>query len=416
MSTVEQSVEPTVESMAPELGSDVVRELLHRMRELPTLGERYRHLDKVSKPALTDLPVLTKDDFRTAFPDVLARARRRGHGALVLGSGGTTSKPKLSLVPSEQMIDDIRAQWNPLAEPDILVNYDTPGRLCSSHNFFNALANASGAVSIPLGAVEDKELPEWLDFIEQLGATAINATQSQLAHLLESAARMGRTPSAVRKVLWTGEPFGEHALGVVREVLPAAELFGVYGSTETWVIGHNGPHCDIDTFHVLPYQHVELVDGLILISNLHPTCLNPVVRYRIGDRGRFTECPCGTPGQALKVLGRDDPQVKFLSILCTPQEIADAARSVPGVSEVQVALFEHGSHDEHMELRLRLRSDTDRETIERAVRDNVLRRVYRLGYEVAAKPDAFSVRAVERFSTNPRSGKTPLLVLHDSSA
>ncbi|MEU1040472.1 hypothetical protein, partial [Streptomyces sp. NPDC005907] len=31
------------------------------------------------------------------------------------------------------------------------------------------------------------------------------------------------------------------------------------------------------------YQHVELEDGAILVTNLHPECVNPVVRYRLGD-------------------------------------------------------------------------------------------------------------------------------------
>ncbi|MHC0429348.1 AMP-binding protein [Streptomyces sp. O3] len=385
--------------------------LLDRMAELPSLSERYEQARGLAEPALADLPVLTKDDFRTALPDVLRRARRRPHGSIVLGSGGTTSAPKLSLIPSSQLIEAVSGAWSPLDREDVLVNYDTPGRLSSSHNFFNALAHHAGAVTVPLGAVDDAQLSEWLDFVDLLDATALNATQSQISHLLEFYERAERTPPSFRKLLWTGEPFGERALEITRRVLPDAELYGVYGSTETWVIGHNGPGCDLDTFHLVPYQHIELSDGLILVTNLHPECVNPVVRYRIGDRGEFTQCACGRSEPALRVIGRDDPQLKFLSILVTPQEIAEAARAEPSVSDVQIALFDHGTAHERMELRVRTAPGADAADVERRVQHTVLTQVYRLGYEVQSEaPDAFQVRVVDRFTVNDRSNKTPLLV------
>ncbi|MEJ7705046.1 MAG: hypothetical protein WKF47_15965 [Geodermatophilaceae bacterium] len=111
-------------------------EALHRMTELPSLADRYRGLPGFPEVEWSSVPILTKDDFRAAFPDAMHRARTRSYGAIVLGSGGTTSEPKLSLIPSGQYIDEVAAQWQPLTNDDVLVNYDTPGRLCSSHNFF----------------------------------------------------------------------------------------------------------------------------------------------------------------------------------------------------------------------------------------------------------------------------------------
>ncbi|MFC4495748.1 AMP-binding protein [Streptomyces ovatisporus] len=404
------SEEPTPASGREPLDAGRVRELLARMDDMPSLGPLYEKARSLPAPRLGDLPVLTKDDFRSALPDTVRRARARGHGSLVLGSGGTTSAPKLSLVPSGQMIGEIREVWDPLDSDDVLVNYDTPGRLCSSHAFFNALAHSSGAVSVPLGAIEDRQLPEWMGMVHRLGATALNATQSQIAHLLETCVAAGISPG-FRKLLWTGEPFGAAALETTRRILPDAELYGCYGSTETWVIGHNGPGCDLDTFHLVPYQHVELDDGLVLVTNLHPECVNPVLRYRIGDRGEFTACSCGRTDAALRVLGRDDPQMKFLSILVTPQEIEEAALTDPDVTGVQIALFDHGSPSERMELRVKVRDGAPAAEVEARVGETVLTQVYRMGYEVETEaPQAFSVRVTGRFSINERSQKTPLLV------
>ncbi|MEJ7705045.1 MAG: hypothetical protein WKF47_15960 [Geodermatophilaceae bacterium] len=261
-----------------------------------------------------------------------------------------------------------------------------------------------------MGAVEDEQLEVWLSFMDRLGATAFNATQSHIAHVLGQCESTGRKPPNFAKLLWTGEAFGARALDVVRRVLPEAELHGCYGSTETWVIGHNGPTCAVDTFHLMRYQHVELVDGQVVVTNLHPECLNPVVRYRIGDRGEMVHCPCGRSEPALRVLGRDDPQVKFLSILVAPQEIAQVALADADVTEVQVTLFGHGSPGERIQLRIKTDSAVNHDALAARVRHRVLTDVYRLGYEVADAPHTFDVLVTDRFEINDRSGKTPLLV------
>ncbi|MFI9511223.1 AMP-binding protein [Nocardia sp. NPDC052566] len=395
----------------PPLGA--AQDVLHRMMELPSLADRYRALVGSSVPDWHRVPILTKDDFRSAFADVLVWARDQPHGAIVLGSGGTTAQPKLSLIPSGQLIDDIRQEWDPLTPDDVLVNYDTPGRLSASHNFYSALAHGAGATTIPLGAVEEDQLSVWLDFIEQLGATALNATQSRIAHLLEHCESIGRNPPALRKLLWNGEAYGNHALEITRRMLPDAELHGIYGSTETWVIGHNGPACALDTFHLMPYQYVELVDEMIVVTNLHSQCLNPVVRYNVGDRGEMMACRCGRAEPALRVIGRNDPQLKFLSILVTPQEISQVALADTEVSDAQVALFRHGRPDERIELRIKVTAGADATAVERRVREAILTVVYRLGFEVQAHPEAFTVHVTDRLSVNQRSGKTPLLVKED---
>ncbi|NYI06950.1 phenylacetate--CoA ligase family protein [Allostreptomyces psammosilenae] len=398
-----------------ELPAEDLHRLLAEVSRLPRLRHLYQGL--AERPAgsvrLADLPVLTKEQISDALEDVVLQARGRGHGAYVYGSGGTTSAPRLSLVPTSMFVPEILRHWSPLSPRDVLVNFNTPGRLWSSHNFFNMLAHHSGAVTIPLGSVERHEMADWLDFVDRLGATALDATPSQIAHILEFCESTGRPLPGFRTLLWTGEAYGARAAEVTRRVMPDARLHGVYGSTETWVVGLNWPSCPVDTFHVLPYQHVEIVDGAVVVTNTHPERLNPILRYRVGDLGRLTTCACGRPDRALRLLGRDDPQLKFVSILLMPADIADAARSVEEVRDVQIALTRHGRPDEHMEVRILVRSGTDHADVERRVRDRVLTRVYRLGWAVASTPDSFAVRVVNQLVVNPRTHKTALVLKTD---
>lgn len=396
-----------------DLTSAVIRDVAGRAAALPSLRHLYPIplLDGEDELKLGDLPVLTKDDFRAALPDLLARARGQATGSVVFGSGGTTAEPKLSLMPSHLFVPDIVRHWTPLDSGDVLVNCNNGGELGSMYPFYNMLGHHSGSVVVPLGAVAHDQLDIWLDFMDQQGATAVGGTPSHLAQLLEHCEGAGRRPP-FRKIVWTGEAYGERAVEVTDRVLPTAEIHGVYGSTETWVIGHNGPRCPLDTFHLLPYQHVEVEDGLVLVTNTHPDCVNPIVRYRIGDLGELVDCPCGRPGPTLRVLGRDDRQLKFRSILVVPEEIAAVARTGHGVRDVQLALFDHGSPQERMEVRLLTApaAAADQEETARRVRADIISRLYRIGFELGAVPGAFTVRCVDRLWSNPRTAKTPLIV------
>jgi phenylacetate-coenzyme A ligase PaaK-like adenylate-forming protein len=388
-----------------------VRRLIDRASAMPTLRAKYQPFSgSDAEVPLGELPVLTKEELADALPDIVAAASAASQGAYIYGSGGTTSRPKLSLIPTGMFVSDILKSWNPLDSHDVLINFYSTGRLWSSHNFFNMLAHESGSVVVPLGSVDTDELDEWLVLMEKLGATALNATPSQIAYVLEYCETTGRTPPAFTKLLWTGEKFGQRAAELTRRLLPGARAYGAYGSTETWVVGVNGPACAIDIFHPLPYQHVEVVDGTILVTNMNPRCVNPLLRYRVGDLGEFVTCPCGQRNTALKVLGRADSQVKFISILLTPEEIAETAREVVGVRDVQLTFLGHGQPDEALEIRLLARPGDSPSQVADQVRRRVLNKVYRLRAVVDRAPEALSVKVVDRLDVNRRTHKTPLVI------
>lgn len=386
-----------------------VRPLLARVTTLSALRPRYTGLDTSRPVPLAEVPVLTKDDFGTARPDLLAHARRRSEGTIVLGSGGTTSQPKLSVLPSRMFLPDMQAAWSPLDSTDVLLNCNNGGELGSMNPFYNRLAHTSGAAVIPLGIVAPDVLRPWLEFIDDCGCTAIGGTPSYIVTVLECYEAAGRTPP-FHKIVWTGEAFGEDAQRVIERIMPGALRYGVYGSTETWVVGHNGPSCDWDVFHPMPYQHVELIDGRIVVTTTHPETINPILRYQVGDRGEWTGCRCGVPESAVRVLGRADQQVKFRSVLFLPEEVAQVAMVDSEVRDVQVALIDHGTTRERVEVRLRAVDEADAAAIEERVGKLLMDQMYRIAYEVDDLPDAFVARVVPRFSVNHRTNKTPLLV------
>jgi phenylacetate-coenzyme A ligase PaaK-like adenylate-forming protein len=390
-----------------------VRPLLARATALPSLRPWYAGVDTSRPVPLAEVPVLTKDAFGIILADLLADARRRPEGTIVLGSGGTTAAPKLSVLPSRMFLPDMQAAWSPLDSTDVLLNCNNGGELGSMNPFYTRLAHTSGAAVIPLGNVAPDVLRPWLEFIDASGCTAIGGTPSYIATVLECYESAGRTPP-FRKIVWTGEAFKTDARQVIDRILPDADRYGVYGSTETWVIGHNGPSCDWDVFHPMPYQHVELVDGRIVVTTTHPETINPILRYQVGDRGAWVDCGCGGPEPGIRVLGRADQQIKFRSVLFLPEEIAEVALADPEVRDVQLALIDHGTTRERLEVRLRAADGADPALIEERVGKLLMDQLYRIAYEVDDDPNLFVARVVPRFFVNHRTNKTPLLVREDT--
>lgn len=377
-------------------------------RDLPSLKSRYSEIP--AHPMLSDLPILTKKDINSTRLDLISRARLCESGSILLGSGGTTASPKVSVLPSSLFMESITQSWSPLEVGDVVVNANNGGELGSMFPFFHLLCQISGAVAIPLGGLGTKEtIDTWIDFLYETKTTALAGTPTQVAAILERLIHMDIRLPSLRKVLWSGERFNASARRVVEEY-GQLDLYGVYGSTETWVVGYNGPACPIDSFHVLPYQILEIVDGSILVTTVHEECLNPIVRYRIGDYGTQSSCPCDSLDKVITVGKRDDEQIKFLSILFDRDEPYEAVMALEDVVEAQIVLVNLGSADEFMEIQVVTRDHVENsDQVEHRICSSFLKSMYRLAHEVHDRPERIRVRKVNEIPPNPRTLKTPVL-------
>src|SRR5690606_36959820 len=135
----------------------------------------------------------------------------------------------------------------------------------------------------------------------------------------------------LRKVLWLGEAWHPQLDDDLAVAAPNARRWGMFGSTETWVVGTNTPECPANTFHVLPEQLVGVSDdGLLDFTTLNPDMLNPVLRYRTGDAGQLVNCPCGRPGRAMQVSGRRDSVVQVRGLGLHVDDIVGQVEREPG--------------------------------------------------------------------------------------
>jgi phenylacetate-coenzyme A ligase PaaK-like adenylate-forming protein len=393
--------------MSPTIGE--LRDLVRAAARHPYFAARYRDLDLTGDFDFTDVPEMTRDDI-TASAEQIVHGTERRTGAYLFTSGGSTAEPKLAWIPTEMHLGALLPHWQPLTHRDVLANLAMPGRLWSAHYCYNRVAEHAGADVIGLGNIGDDELTQWVDFLHRHGTTALAGTPSQLAKILRHGGRTGHPILAqLRAAIWFGEPCDAELLRLRDRHAPHLELWGNYGSTETWVIGHNGPRCPTDTFHVVPYQHVELVDGRVLVTTTHPGAVSPVIRYRIGDRAAFTSCACGR-GPAIQLAGREDSLVKFAGTLVSPQELVAVARSVRGVRAAQVALIT-GTGEEAMEVRVVADGVSPA-----ALRERLLASQIDLGFGLRGEDETFRVRLVDQLTASTQTAKTPALVRQSTPA
>ncbi|MFD7451943.1 AMP-binding protein [Kitasatospora sp. NPDC059827] len=407
----------TAFSLSPEAAAPrlhVARRTLDRLRSVPALAPHYpAHLDAGSLDALAQLPPLAKVDLNTALAHLEPAAEQSA--TWLFQSGGSTGAPKVGYAPTGFYMASVHAHWQPLDRTDLFVNAWGAGRMWGAHFLAAALADLSGCRIIALGSVAKDEYGAWLELLAARRVTAIGGTPSVLRLWFAHARSAGIRLPALRKVLWLGEAWQPQLDADLAEVAPEARRWGMFGSTETWVVGTNTPDCPAEVFHPLPHQLVHAdPGGLLDFTALDPEMLNPVLRYRTGDAGELTDCPCGRPGPAMRVLGRRDSVVQVRGLGLDVDELIERAERAPGVARAQVVLTERDGRATGVDLLVVTAGTVAVPDVER-LRTELFTATCTLGTAFQHDPWAFRVRPVDELVSNGRTGKTAALVVREES-
>jgi phenylacetate-coenzyme A ligase PaaK-like adenylate-forming protein len=392
----------------------VARESLARLKDVPELASRYAHHEKIlSLEDVAALPVLGKDDLNAALAHLAPRAQQ---GATWLfQSGGSTGAPKVGHAPTGFYMRGVYEQWRPLDRDDVFVNGWGAGRMWGAHFLAGAFADLSGCQVLAVGSVAGDEYSDWLGFFAARGVTAFGGTPSVLRLWFAHARANGVRLPALRKVLWLGEAWHAQLDEDLAEVAPNARRWGMFGSTETWVVGTNTPDCPADVFHPLPEQLVRAgADELLDFTTLNPEMLNPVLRYRTGDAGQFVACACGQPGKALRVLGRRDSVVQVRGLGLHVDDIIARVEREPGVERAQVLITERRGRVAAVEVLL-LTGPAAAPDLPARLRGELLASTFTISTAFQHDPQSFRVTGVDSLISNERTGKTASFVVREES-
>ncbi|MFD0821588.1 AMP-binding protein [Micromonospora zhanjiangensis] len=391
---------------------DRARRMLADLRTVPALADRYAALADLDSVAdLAAVPVMRKDDLQAALAHLRPRAAQ---GATwIFQSGGSTGAPQVGHAPTGLYMREVYEHWQPLGPDDVFVNGWSAGKMWGAHFLVNAYVDHTGCTAMNVGALGREEHVPWLEFFAGRGVTAIGGTPSVLALLFASARDAGVKLPDLRSVLWLGEAWDARIDDDLRAVAPDARRWGMFGSTETWVIATNTPDCAADTWHPLPSQLIAVgEDEMLDFTSLHPQGLNPVLRYRTGDAGRFVECGCGRPGSTVRVLGRPDGLVKFRGHLLNIADFVDDVAARLGVARAQLAVRAPADRGAVLEVLVLPDRDAGPDLADQ-VRRHLLGSGFGPSIVFQRNPDALEVTVVDALIANPRTGKVGNLVHRD---
>jgi phenylacetate-CoA ligase len=392
-----------------ELQLEIARKLLAQLRSVPELAARYTDLSTVD--GLDDLarvPVIFKEDLQAAVTHLNPKAQDAA--TWIFQSGGSTGAPQVGHSPTGLYMEEVYEHWKALERHDIFVNGWSAGKMWGAHFLANCYIDHAKCTAMNVGGLAKAEYDAWLEFFKNYKVTGYGGTPSVLRAIFGHAREHGHVLPDLKKVLWLGEGWDPQLDEDLAVAAPNAKRWGMFGSTETWVVATNTPDCPADTWHPLPSQVVYVGDDEMLdFTSLKPSGLNPVLRYRTGDAGRVVQCTCGRPGPALQVLGRRDGLVKFRGHLLNVDDfVADVGRH-PGVSRAQLVVKDFPDGRVVLEVLLLAAHDASAQ-LDSEVREHIVGSAFGPSVVFQRQPDALEVTVAESLIGNERTGKIPNLV------
>jgi phenylacetate-CoA ligase len=251
--------------------------------------------------ALSTWPVLEKEHVRTEFDALLANPQPRN--SMIHETSGSTGPPvRVAMTYHADA-------WGWAEKYAGRLRYGIPvgaSSLRLSHDSRPLRDSLLGQKCIP-ALTSEKMIDEALDYLRHHRPMLVEGSPSALFYL----ARRFREKGARHPFVPFARIGGEQLYGFQRTAIEsciAETVVNSYASTETGALAYS---CTEGALHVCAdHVHLEIFKGDtpaetgefgdIVATSLRNTAM-PLVRYRVGDRGRLSprKCPCGSPRAVL---------------------------------------------------------------------------------------------------------------------
>lgn len=226
----------------------------------------------------------------------------------------------------------------------------------------------AGGLPLNVGADDPKETLKWM---KRFSPNIIFSSPSFMTALTREAECQGYQGS-VDKIILAGELLTPAHKVFFTDYWGAA-VFDSYGSTE---IGSAQtialPECSafhLNDFHLIteiidPVTGNPAEEGELVFTTIRRDGM-PLLRYRSGDKGRWAECSCWLPLQAISIKGRTDDMVVAGDMNLYGRVIADAVGKINGTTgRIQLMINKQGLADK---LTVKVEGKADKEMVERAL-------------------------------------------------
>lgn len=403
-----------------------LRELLAVAQRSPFYSERLKGLNIRSVRDLAQVPSLTRGQMEANMPPQgNGLATGEYVGGYVSRSGGSTGTPKFSLYDAtdwENMISHATRLFHTLGlrRGDRLANFMLAGDLYGSFVSFDHINARLGLTTFAFATSFQPQAV--LDVWRKFNINVIQGIPTTLIPLLRELKE--REPDfTVEKFIFAGSPLSQSDAAWLKNELKVKRIASVIGANDGGQIAFQcekqsgALHHTVDDFNYMEIVNEEGLPvppgqtGRILITSLLKFAY-PLIRYEIGDQGRFiTEpCGCGRTARVFEYQGRADDVLAIGLMNLSYRDIRESIQHL-GISELQVAARNELGGSEYLVIRAETEDTSDK--LKEALRKTIRQRIPKL--QERLDDGALSRLSIELFNPgqlprNSRSGKIKALI------
>ena len=317
--------------------------------------------DVKSLDDLRNLPFLTKEDFREAYPLKMSTVDRKELLEFHMSSGSTGTPVVMAYTKNDlnQWADTMARCFTMagLEAGDTFQIMPTFGLFNGGFGCYHGCRKA-GLFCVPASSGNTERQIKLMRDFHVKGFCSVVSYVPRIIEKLDADASGDHDIPSLRVGIFGSETFSDEMRKKIENRLHI-ECFDIYGMTETGGIGTTGQDCSAHAgIHVWDdYYITEIIDpatgknvpdgeyGEVVFTSLSREAM-PIIRYRTHDISRIVsreKCACGrTHVRIDRITGRTDDMLIVKGVNFYPRQVEQALMEIPGVKdEFQIILEEH---------------------------------------------------------------------------
>ena len=319
--------------------------------------------DVKSLDDLRNLPFLTKEDFREAYPLKMSTVDRRELLEFHMSSGSTGTPVVMAYTKNDlnQWADTMARCFTMagLEAGDTFQIMPTFGLFNGGFGCYHG-CRKMGLFCVPASSGNTERQIKLMRDFRVKGFCSVVSYVPRVIEKLDADASGDHDIPSLRVGVFGSETFSDEMRKKIENRLHI-ECFDIYGMTETGGIGTTGQDCSAHAgIHVWDdYYITEVIDpatgknvpdgeyGEVVFTSLSREAM-PIIRYRTHDISRIVsreKCACGRTSLRIdRITGRTDDMLIVKGVNFYPRQVEQALKEIPGVAdEFQIILEErHG--------------------------------------------------------------------------
>ena len=317
--------------------------------------------DVKSLDDLRNLPFLTKEDFREAYPLKMSTVDRKELLEFHMSSGSTGTPVVMAYTKNDlnQWADTMARCFTMagLEAGDTFQIMPTFGLFNGGFGCYHG-CRKMGLFCVPASSGNTERQIKLMRDFRVKGFCSVVSYVPRIIEKLDADASGDHDIPSLRVGVFGSETFSDEMRKKIENRLHI-ECFDIYGMTETGGIGTTGQDCSAHAgIHVWDdYYITEVIDpatgknvpdgeyGEVVFTSLAREAM-PIIRYRTHDISRILsreKCACGrTHIRIDRITGRTDDMLIVKGVNFYPRQVEQALMEIPGVKdEFQIILEEH---------------------------------------------------------------------------